>query len=165
MRSLVRSSYEVLLQGKKVGYMLLDAKLDAKTQEVYGIWFTAMKYKRGNDIVSNLLDVHFVETPEGVLKSITVDGNSSPTEQPASTLATVVGYVKLRVETAESESDSRKPWPQDVLGPLAIDLSLIRQPMKPGETRSFLMWNPILSLSINKNLPHSTTKIIRDSLY
>ena len=97
---LVRSSYEVLLQGKKVGYMLLDAKLDAKAQEVYGIWFTAMKYKRGNDIVSNLLDVHFVETPEGVLKSITVDGNSSPTEQPASTLATVAGdTLEARVET------------------------------------------------------------------
>lgn len=135
---LLRSSYEVLLKGKKVGYMLLDAKLDAKAQEVYGIWFTAMEYKRGNDIVSNLLDVHFVETTEGVLKSIRVDGNSSPTEQPASTLATVAGdTLEARVETAESESDSRKPWPQDVLGPLAIDLSLIRQPMKPGETRSF----------------------------
>ena len=135
---LLRSSYEVLLQGKKVGYMLLDAKLDAKAKEVYGIWFTAMKFKRGNDIVSNLLDVHFVETPEGVLKSITVDGNSSPTEEPASTLATVAGdMLEVRVETGESESDSRKPWPQDVLGPLAIDLSLVRQPMKLGETRSF----------------------------
>ena len=132
---LLKSSYEVLIDGQKAGYMLLDAKSDEKAGEVYGMWFTALKFRRGEDITSTLQDIHFVETPDGVLKSITVDSSAVPS---STKIATVVGEtLEYREEQSEEVINGQKPWPAGVLGPLAIDMSLIKKPMQPGETREF----------------------------
>ena len=131
---LLKANYLVKIKGYTVGYVLLDAKQDEKADEVYGIWFMTMQLNRGAETNASLLDVHFVESMDGALKSMTVDSNQGGA---AATFAVVAGdSLEVRVEKSDEVVEKQLPWQPGTLGPLGIDLSLARDMMKPGETRS-----------------------------
>ena len=60
------------------------------------------------------------------------------------TFAVVSGEtLEVRVEDAESLEEKQVPWKPGTLGPLAIDLSLAKSMMQPGESRSLLGVEPV----------------------
>ena len=131
---LLKANYLVKIKGHTVGYVLLDAKHDEKVDEVYGTWFMTLQLNRGAATNVSLMDVHFVESSDGVLKSMTVDSNEGGA---TATFAVVAGdSLEVRVEKSDEVEDKQIPWQQGTLGPLGIDLSLVRDMMKPGESRS-----------------------------
>lgn len=138
---LLRCNYLINVKGHTVGYVLLDAKHSLKDDEVYGTSFMTTQFNRGADTNVSLMDVHFVESPEGALKSMTVDSDDGGAN---ATFAVVSGEtLEVRVEDAESVEEKRVPWKPGTLGPLAIDLSLVKSMMQPGETRSLLGVEPV----------------------
>ncbi len=132
---ILKTSYIISIKGHEVGYALLDAKHDATQDEVYGIWFMTLKFKRGMETTESLQDVHFVETPDGVLTSIEVDSSDSGTKM--ATVSVDGETLEVQSESSGKRASFQKPWTKGALGPLAIDLSLVRKMMKPGETRTF----------------------------
>lgn len=132
---LLRSNYLINVKGHTVGYVLMDAKHDAKADEVYGTWFMTMQFNRGADTASSIMDVHFVESLDGALNSMTVD---SMDEGTTATFVDVAGdTLEVRIENADEVTNKKLPWQPGTLGPLGIELSLVKKIMKPGEKRSF----------------------------
>ncbi|MBA62099.1 MAG: hypothetical protein CMJ76_07000 [Planctomycetaceae bacterium] len=144
---LLKSNYLIKVKDHTVGYVLMDAKHDIKADEVYGIWFMMMQFNRGDDVMPTLMDVHFVESPAGVLKNMSVDSNEGGT---TATFAVVADdTLQVRVENAEEVSNAKLPWQSGTLGPLGIELSLLKNIMKPGETRTLSNVEPT-SLAVYK---------------
>ena len=142
-KALLRSNYLIKIKGHTVGYVLLDAKHSVKDDEVYGTWFMTTQFNRGADTNVSLMEVHFTESPEGALKSMTVDSNDGNATATATSAVVSGETLEVRVEDAESLEEKQVPWKPGTLGPLAIELSLVKSMMQPGDTRTLLGVEPV----------------------
>jgi len=99
------------------------------------------------------VDVAFtsVETPDGKLIELQTEMSLGPT--PTRTAGRVDGG-RLHLETTTAGKTVRNtiPWSDDYGGPAAMELSLLREPMKPGQERTVRSLEPGLNVVATRRL-------------
>lgn len=64
----------------------------------------------------------------------------------------ILGALRLRMQRGETTTGSEIPWPKEYGGPFAVAQSLRGDPMKPGETRTLSMLDPVLGQVVQVTL-------------
>ncbi len=139
--------YVFFLNGAKVGYersVTLPFEQDGRSLvRIEGA--SHMTIKRSGQSID--LDVQFtsVETPDG--KLLEFESQLSQGPMPMQTSGRVVGN-QLRIETTTKgkTAASTIPWSDEYGGFRAVEESLLRKPMKPGESRSIQALMPALNV-------------------
>ena len=81
-----------------------------------------------------------IETREGSV--LRLDTRTLASKQVMRTFGDVVnGKMNLTMEGAGQRQQMTIPWDNNIRGPYAVEQSLSRAPMKPGETRDLRMYN------------------------
>jgi transglutaminase-like putative cysteine protease len=129
------------VQGTRVGYSHTTAqdvgsgRVVLRTENV-----NHLAIRRGGE--TSLLDVRIVtlERPNGELLKFEAEVSMGPT--PIRTTGRVGGY-RLEITTtgaAAAPVHTSIPWSADDRGPFAMEQSLLRKPMQPGERRTIKMF-------------------------
>jgi len=99
------------------------------------------------------VDVAFtsVETPDGKLIELDTEMSLGPT--PTRTVGRVEGG-RLHLETTTAGKTVRNtlPWSDDYGGPAAMELSLLHEPMEPGQERTIRSLEPGLNVVATRRL-------------
>ena len=134
-----RESWDIiLLQGKRMGYDHTTARLATESgrQVLRTEAVARLSIRRGSDTVQQQIRSLSVETSEGKLLRFESEIGMGP-----ATIRTT-GQVKgdrLEIETSGAAAAPAKtsiPWSADDAGPSAMEQSLLRKPMQPGEHRT-----------------------------
>jgi hypothetical protein len=134
-----REAWDVIhIQGKRIGYCHSTARLVKEVgKEVMRTETAArLSLRRGADTVQQDMRSLSVETPGGKLLRFESDVGMGPTS--VRTKGQVKGD-RLEIQTTGATGgpvETSIPWPADVAGPFAVDQSLTRKPMQPGERRT-----------------------------
>lgn len=144
-------SYDAIYMGQiKVGHMHvvvtpLPGVKDARGRAVQRVQVnTVMSTKRGRDRSSLEMRYGTIETLDGSVDSLDIRTQTGNDTLRTSGEATN-GSMRLILELGRQRQEQTIPWPDDVKGPYAAELSLTRQPMKPGESRELKMFVPVLN--------------------
>lgn len=143
-----RESWDAIyVGGAKVGHM--------------HVWVEPVKDKAGNDLVRVRIDwelafdrgrdrarmmQHYgtIERPDGEVLSL--DTRTRAGQADIRTYGTVVdGVMKLTIESGGKAQSVPIPWGAEVRGPYGAEMSLSRQPIKPGEVREVRTYIPDLN--------------------
>jgi len=134
------------LQGAKIGYgqttvrpVTRDTRSLIQTESLNHLSITRFGQTSKQDLKMNSL-----ETPEGQLLEFQTEVSFGPV--PTVVTGKVVGD-KLEITTATQgqKQAATMPWSADIGGFRAIENSLARQPLKPGEKRSLRMLMPLVN--------------------
>jgi hypothetical protein len=134
-----KESWDILLmQGKRLGYVqTVTQRLKEAGRDVLQIESIArLSIRRGDDSSQQLMRVMSVETPEGRL--IRYESQVGLGPQPISAKGEVKGD-RLEIETTGTGTAPKQisiAWSPDDGSPAAVEQSLQRKPMKPGERRT-----------------------------
>jgi hypothetical protein len=136
----------LLLQGQRIGYCHTTVRrvVEAGRELVRTESVLSMSLRRGNDTSTQEIRSMNLETPDGKLLRLESQIGLGPTA------VKTTGEVKgdhIEIETSGAASAAAKssvPCPPDVMGSFAVDESLIRKPMQPGERRTFKSFLPEL---------------------
>jgi hypothetical protein len=149
-----RETWDIItIQGSRVGYVRNrvtrtqhEGRPAVRIEGLHHLVFT-----RGGDRTTQ--EIHFtsLETPDGKLIEFQTETQFGPT--PMQTKGRVEGG-RLLMETSSlgKTQNSVLPWPADCGGLYAVELSLERQPLQPGQTRSIRSLLPGMNLPITTNL-------------
>jgi hypothetical protein len=100
-----------------------------------------LSFRRGNDPVTMEMLYGTIETPDGSV--LRLDTRILASRQEMRTHGDVVdGKMRLILEGSGQKQEATIPWEPDVRGPYGAELSLSRQPMKPGESREVKIFLP-----------------------
>jgi hypothetical protein len=131
--------YSLFLQGNRVGYnystthRAVEDGRDVFCEEDV----THLSLRRGKDTIRQEIRITSTETRDGKFlhaEQTQNDGEMKITAQ--------VRHDQLHLETTTKSSPTVKsviPWPADAEGPAALDQSLERKPLSPGERRTLKM--------------------------
>jgi transglutaminase-like putative cysteine protease len=116
---------------------------------------SVLKFKRGSDTVVIQQQYGSIETPEGeVLK---LETRVYLGQKELRTLGEVRGSNLVMVlKSGDQTQQAEIPWGPDVRGPYGVELSLSREPIKPGEERKVKNFIPVA------NKVGITTLVARD---
>jgi hypothetical protein len=135
-----------LLQGEKVGHshgtIRHAMESGREVLRIEAVWLLSLR--RGNEVSRQEIHVTSVETPEGQLVRFETD--MSMGTSPLRTIGQVHGD-RLDLETTGMGAAPVRrsiPWSPDYGGPFALEESLLRQPMQPGQRRSLKFLEPQL---------------------
>ena len=135
----------VFISGNKVGYMhirVIPVK-DGDRQLTRVLVDFELSFKRGNDTSSILVHYGTIETPEGQV--LRLDTRTLASQQVIRVHGDVInGKMKLMIENGDQKQEKSIPWTSDTYGPYGVELSLSRNPIKPGETRTIKTFIPDL---------------------
>ncbi len=105
---------------------------------------TSLLFKRDKDSASIELLYGTIETPEGSV--LRLDSRTLASRQEMRTFGDVVdGKMTLTLEGAGQKQQKVIPWGPEVRGPYGAEMSLSREPIKPGETREVKIFTPDLN--------------------
>jgi hypothetical protein len=136
----------IYIGGKKVGFMhVWVTPLQEKGRDLVRVrvhW--EFNIKRGDNLVSMLLEYGTIEKPDGSvlrLETRTV---------AAQNLMTTYGErrgdtMELTLEVGNQRQRQVIPWTDDIRGPYGAEMSLSREPMKPGQKRDIKIYIPELN--------------------
>ena len=147
-----RESWDIyLLQGSRVGYGHAIARREVESgRDVLRTEGSAhLVLRRGSDTSRQTTRTTSVETPGGQFLRFENEVTMGP--RPIRTTGVVRGD-KLDIETAATPKES-VPFSSDDLGPFAIEQSLLRKPMRPGERRTLKS----LSVEFHQVIPTELT--------
>jgi transglutaminase-like putative cysteine protease len=147
--SLAQESWDAIYlgaNGNKVGYYHTKVeKIKEDNRDLLRVRYDAfLKFKRDKDTVSIQQQYGTIEKPDGeVLK---LETRVLLGQNEIRTYGEVRGDVMAMVLSAGNQKQQANiPWGPDVRGPYGAELSLSRQPLKPGETRSVKTFIPVLN--------------------
>lgn len=105
---------------------------------------TLLNFKRLNDKTSMQMRFGTIETPDGSV--LRLDSRTLASQNEIRTFGDVVdGRITLNLVAGGRTQQIVLPWGADVRGPYAPELSLSRQPIQPGETRTVKTFIPDLN--------------------
>ncbi|HEV3122516.1 MAG TPA: transglutaminase, partial [Isosphaeraceae bacterium] len=140
----------VYIAGSKVGYYhtKVEPVNDNAGNKFLRVRFdTKLNFKRDKDNVEILMQYGTIESLEGSVLKLETRLLSGPAEQR--THGEVRGEkgdkMVLALEAGGVRQEQEIPWGPDVRGPYAAELSLSREPMKPGQTRRIKMFTPFVN--------------------
>lgn len=103
-----------------------------------------LAFNRGRDRAHMRLLYGTIETPDGSV--LRLDTRTQAAEADLRTFGDVKdGVMRLTIESGGKAQHDSLPWGPDVRGPYAAELSLSRQPIKPGESRELKTYLPELN--------------------
>ena len=131
----------LFIQGHRVGYShtTVRREVEAGSDVLQTDGFARMTLRRGNDQARQDLRITAVETPAGRL--LHAECEMAMSDHPIRTVGRVVGD-RLELEmTGQAAAPVRTalPWSSGCGGPFAMEQSLLRKPMQPGERRTLKM--------------------------
>ena len=136
----------VFIRGVKVGYQhLYVTPVKYKDQDYLRIRFDlVMILKRDHDEVIIKLRYGTIETLEGEV--VRLETQQDLGEDVSKIKGEVEGdKMRLSIEIAGKKQEQLVDWSPDTFGPYALEMSLARKPIKPGEKRSLKSFIPILN--------------------
>jgi len=137
----------VYIGGSKVGYqhVRLEPVKDAQGKPLVRVrvdW--ALELKRGNDTAKMKLMYGTIEDGEGRVKKL--DTLTYGAQERIQTSGEVVGGVmRLTTKGGGNSATAQVPWGDDVRGPYGSEMSLARQPLGVGESRTVKTYIPDLN--------------------
>ncbi len=134
------------LQDSKIGYgrtterpVTRDGRQRIEVESLNHLEITRFGQKSQQDVKMSTL-----ETPEGQLLSFTTEATFGPS--PTVVRGEVEGgEMVITTETQGRRGTNRIPWPADVHGFRAVEQSLARHPLQPGQSRSLKMLVPLVN--------------------
>jgi transglutaminase-like putative cysteine protease len=143
-----QESWDAIFVGDtKVGYMHLWVKpvKDGKGRDLLNVRVDyELTFKRGKDSVKMEMFYGTIETPEGEV--LRLDTLTKASGQNIRTFGDVTdGKMPLTLEVGGRRSQVVIPWESDVRGPYGSEMSLSREPLKPGESRTVKTYIPDLN--------------------
>jgi hypothetical protein len=136
----------IYLGGHKIGYVhTFVEKVPHKGKQYYRVRIECeQRFKRDRDVTVTKLQYGTIEALDGQvlrLDTLTVVG-----EQRLRGHGDVIdGKMTFILEGTGNPQEMVIPWSSDVRGPYAAEMSLVRHPMKEGETRALKMFMPTLN--------------------
>jgi len=142
-RILFRNSYEIYVQGNKVGYLTADAVKDRDSGTLTFDLVEHMEVARAGEVTRTHHVIHSTEHPDDGLQSFTVQIQDGQQTQ------WVEGVVRQEMLHITQGSNERKrthsrTWERGLRGPLALDWSLLDEPLEPGDQRRGKAFDPAL---------------------
>ena len=136
----------IYLAGNKVGHMRIRveplSENGRKLQRVRVDY--VLSFKRGNDASNVEVQYGTIETPEGQI--LRLDTLTSASTQTLRVHGDVIdGKMRLKIENGNQKQEKVIPWTPETFGPYGAELSLSRQPIKPGEVRKVKTFVPDLN--------------------
>lgn len=142
-----RESWDaVYIRNQRVGYFHLSVQpVKDRDRELVRVHIMeAMSFKRGTDPISFEVEYGTIETPDGSV--LRLDTRIVASRQEMRTYGDVVnGQMKLILEGSGKRQEQTIPWGPEVRGPYGAEMSMSRQPMKPGESREVKIFVPSLN--------------------
>jgi hypothetical protein len=131
-------TWDVLrVQGSKVGYIHTTVRntVEEGRQLIQTEADQRMTVKRFDDVSQPGIRLTSVETPDGQLVRFASRQELGP--KPEITSGHVEGSeLVLKTETTGKTTENRQPWSSDMGGFFVVEQSLLRKPMRPGESRT-----------------------------
>lgn len=142
-----RESWDILfMQGSRVGYThTIERRIERDGKPLLEIESeTQITAKRFGEKLEQTMQFNSLETPQGQLKEFRSTLQMGPS--PVVTTGRVEGD-KLRIETVAGEKRevAELPWKDSIMSFNAIDQSLRRDPLEPGERREFESLMPVFN--------------------
>ena len=101
-------------------------------------------FRRGRDRTTMEVRYGSIETPEGAV--LRLDARMKTGPQEVQTKGEIVdGKMDLTLSTGGQEQKLTIPWSDDIRGPYGVEMSLARNPIKPGESREVKTFSPVLN--------------------
>ncbi len=136
----------VFMAGSKVGHLhtWVEPVKDRGRDLLRVRYRMVLKLRRLNNQATIEQEYGTIETLDGTV--LKLDTRTLASGQVMRTFGDVVnGRMTLTMEGSGQEQKVTIPWGPDVRGPYAVEQSLSRAPMKPGETRDLKMYMPDLN--------------------
>ena len=140
--------YALYIGGNKVGYLRVGATPLKHQGENYVRvnYEMVLKFQRENDAISITQRYGTIETPEGAVLKLDSRALTGTGKDEMRAYGDVVdGKMDFAFEVGGKTSHKEIAWADDVRGPYGAELSLERNPLKPGETRSVKIFIPQLN--------------------
>lgn len=137
----------IYIAGDKVGHTHIRVApvKDGRGRELHRVQVnTVLSFRRGRDRVNMELRYGTIETKEGGV--LRLDTRTLAGKEELRTFGDVVdGTMTLTLEGGGQRREVPIAWSDDVRGPYAAELSLSRDPIKPGGTRELKTFIPDLN--------------------
>lgn len=143
-----REAWDAIYVGDaKVGHIHLwiTPVQDANGRELQNVRLDyEMTFQRGADTATVRMIYGTIELPDGEV--LRLDTRTQAGQQDIRARGDVIdGVMDLALEVGGQKARKRIPWGKDVRGPYGPEMSLSREPMKPGETRTVRNFVPDLN--------------------
>lgn len=143
-----QESWDAIFVGdSRVGSVHLWIKpvQDSQGRELLNIRIdTQLTFRRGRDTAKMRMVYGTIETKEGEV--LRLDTLTQTSGQHIRTHGDVVdGQMTLVLEVGDQKRQLTIPWGSDVRGPYGAEMSLSREPMQPGQTRTIKTYIPDLN--------------------
>lgn len=163
-----RETWDVLyMQGKRLGYLhQIERQRTIDGQEVVEVEAeTHLGVERFGQKTEPGMSVTAIETRDDRLISFQLESRLG--QSPEQITGRVEnGKLMITTTTAGSERSRNVDWPDDAGGLMAVEHSLVRQPMQPGETRAIRHLEPTIPAPIEERLEakdYEPTKLLTDT--
>jgi Transglutaminase-like superfamily len=136
----------VFVGGHKVGHMRIRVApvKDGERQLTRVLVDFELSFKRGNDTSHIEVQYGTIETPEGQV--LRLDTKTLVSQQVLRVHGDVIDdKMKLMIENGDQKQEKVIDWSPDTRGPYGAEMSLSRNPIKPGETRKLKIFIPDLN--------------------
>jgi len=136
----------VYIGGSKVGHMRIRVNpvKDGERALIRVLVDINLAFKRGNDASTIELQYGTIETPEGQV--LRLDTRTIASKNVLRVHGDVVdGKMTLKIESGDQKQEQVIPWGPEVFGPYGAELSLSKNPIKPGEVRKIRTFIPDLN--------------------
>jgi hypothetical protein len=134
----------VLLDGKPTGWVRTTRSLrrDTPTPTIHNVSETTLKIRRfGNDVVEMKIFAESLQSEDGQVVSFSLRQESGG--QPIVVQGRVEGgQARITTQSAGMQQESQMPWSADQGDFFAVEDSLRRTPLKPGEKRTIKLLLP-----------------------
>jgi Transglutaminase-like superfamily len=147
----------IYLAGSKVGYMRIrvipvkEPGKDGERKLRNVLVDFVLSLKRGNDTSPTEIQYGTIETPEGQV--LRLDTRMLASTQIIQVHGDVInGKMLLKIENGKQKQELSIPWPSDTYGPYGAELSLSRNPIKPGEVRKVKTYVPAVNKIVEATL-------------
>ena len=144
----------IFIGGKRVGSVYTKVTpLEEKSKKYLRVEVTtSLSFKRLNDAVTMRQRFGTIETPEGEVLRIDTRTNSGGGEMRTFGDLDESGSLNLTMEGNGQKKTEKVAWNKDVRGPYAVEQSLARSLIKPGEERTLKSYVPDLNKIITIKL-------------